>query len=147
MPAEFVSITTSGALNDTEDEKGQPTEQKADHQPPLPQSAAVHSHSSTAPPATVVTSSSSTASQSLPARHHTQVGLHSAPFDEDEVQSIMSTALPSSVPAASVDERGELVEDEALMPSSDGDAVGVVADKTAYYANKNNLDEQNCSVM
>jgi len=59
----------------------------------------------------------------------------------------MPTALPSAAAAGTVDERGELVEDEALMPSSDGDAVGVVADKTAYYENKNNLDDRDCSVM
>ena len=144
VSAEFVSITTSGALNDTEDEKGQLGEHKADQQPP-PQSAVVHSHTTAAPSATTNTANTaSAAAHSLAAaRHHTSVGLHSAPFDDDEVQSIMPTALP----AAGIDGRGEAVEDEALMPSSDGEAVGVVADKTAYYENKNNLDEQNCAVM
>ena len=145
--AEFVSITTSGALNDREEEKGPLTEQKAGLQQQMTQSAAVHSHATNTASATTTAASSSTATQPLSARHHTQVGLHSAPFDDDEVQSIMPTALPSSVAASTVDERGELVEDEALMPSSDGDAVGVIADKTAFYENKNNLDEQNCSVM
>ena len=152
-----MSITTSGALNEVEEEKGRLMEEKADQ--PLPQSAAVHSHSTplpfnTAATATATATSAATsaaarssAPQPQPARHHTQVGAHSAPFDDDEVQSIMSTALPSTAAAVTVDERGEVVEDEALMPSSDGDAVGVVADKTAYYEDKRNLDEQNCCIM
>ena len=150
MLAEFVSITTSGALNENEDEKRVTTEEKADsHQ----QSSAVHSHArtSTTAPSTTSTSATSTP-QPASARHRTQIGMHSAPFDEDEVQAIMrdeqqhsTAARVSAVPA--VDEYGDVVEDEALMASSDGDAVAVVGDKVAYYENKNNLDDQNCTVM
>ena len=151
MTAEFVSITTSGALNETDDEKGLLSEEKADGQQTPPQSAAVHSQAASLPSHAAASTSTPaarpSASQPAAARRHTQIGAHSAPFDEDEVQSIMSTALPSASATAAVDERGEVVEDEALMASSDGEAVGVVADKTAYYEDKRNLDEQNCCLM
>ena len=155
--AEYVSITTSGALIDAEDEKKHLTEESGDTQPS--QSSAVHSRApatTTAPSTTTAATNSTTSHTPQPqsARHRTQIGLHSAPFDEDEVQAIMRAEQPYSAAAAAgvssaprVDEHGDVVEDEALMASSDGDAVAVVADKTAFYENKNNLDDQNCSVM
>ena len=155
LSAEFVSITTSDALNET-DEKAEPPGEKTAQQQQQ-QSAAVHMHATVAPSATTSRSTApqpanaaaTTAAAAAAGRHRTQIGLHSAPFDEDEVQAIMQSSVPpSAVAAAVVDERGELVEDPAMMASSDGEAVGVVQDKTAYYENKNNLDEQNnCSVM
>jgi hypothetical protein len=81
--------------------------------------------------------------QSAPShsQHRTTIGLHSAPFDEEEALSIMETAVP---PTLTTGDGGELLEDESAMVSSDNDAVGVVPNKTAYYEN---IDDQHCSLM
>jgi hypothetical protein len=79
------------------------------------------------------------------AQHRITIGMHSAPFDEEEALSIMQPARPAvASSASSAAEGAEAAEqDPAAMPSSDNDAVGVVANKTAYYEN---IDDKQCCI-
>ena len=138
-------ITTSNDLNG-DDSRGRPHSAAADEKRDSdvndlidavhPSASAV---ASALPPPT--TAASSTSHPSV--QHRATIGLHSSPFTEEEAASIMASAAPINGGEVMSD-TGEVVEDASRMVSSDNDAVGVVANKTALYEH---MDDDKCCTM
>ena len=133
-------ITTSGDLNG-EDSRSRPNLEDADVERDSDLIDAVHPSASA--PALPHPATAASSAFHPPVQHRATIGLHSSPFTEEEAASIMASAAPINGGEVMSD-TGEVVEDASRMVSSDNDAVGVVANKTALYEH---MDDDKCCTM